>query len=72
MILNPAVGQGGAYGFWSAGQGASTRNGHSIPGSCNAAMCRENRAIRPCSELTMQVNVKYRGKPLWIMALNWK
>ena len=27
IILNPAVGRGGACGFWGAGQGATTRNG---------------------------------------------
>jgi hypothetical protein len=47
FILNPAFGQGGVCGFWGAGQGATTRNGHSIPRRCNAAMCRKNRAIRP-------------------------
>ena len=30
-----------------AGQGATTRNGCSIPRRCNAALCRQNRAIRP-------------------------
>jgi hypothetical protein len=33
-------------GFWGAGQGAMTRNGHSIARSCNVAMCRKNHAIR--------------------------
>ncbi|OJY13676.1 MAG: hypothetical protein BGO99_14650 [Nitrosospira sp. 56-18] len=26
----------------------------------------------PCSELTMQMNVEYRGKSLWLIALYWK
>ncbi|MBN9127378.1 MAG: hypothetical protein J0I90_07325, partial [Nitrosospira sp.] len=64
---NPAVGQGEVCGFWRAGQGAMTRNDHSIPGSCNAAMCRKNRAIRPCGEPTIQVDVECRQKALWIM-----
>ena len=47
MILNPAVGQGRVYSFWGAEQGAMTWNGCSIPGSCNAAMCRKNCALCP-------------------------
>ncbi|MDN5753965.1 MAG: hypothetical protein L0H15_11955, partial [Nitrosospira sp.] len=45
--LNPVVGRGEVCGFWGAGQGATTRNGRSIPRSCNAAMCRKNCAIHP-------------------------
>ncbi len=43
IILNPAVGRGEVCGFYGAGKGETTRNGHSIP---NAAMRRKNRAIR--------------------------
>jgi hypothetical protein len=37
-------------GFWGAGQGVTTRNGHSIPRSCNAALCRKKRAIHPVAQ----------------------
>jgi len=33
--------------FWSAGQGATARNGYSIPKSCNTAMYRKNCVICP-------------------------
>ncbi|CAE6516394.1 hypothetical protein NMYAN_60063 [Nitrosomonas nitrosa] len=36
--LDSSVGRGGVCGFRSAGQGATTRNSHSIPRSCNAVM----------------------------------
>ncbi|WP_176969642.1 hypothetical protein [Nitrosomonas sp. Nm33] len=44
--LDSSAGRDGVCGFASAGQGATTWNGRSIPGSCNAAMCLRNRAIR--------------------------
>ena len=68
--LNPVVGRGGVCGFWGAGQGATTRNGHSIPRSCNAAMCRKKMHNPPRSELTIKVKVKCRKKSLWIIAIN--
>jgi hypothetical protein len=47
-FYNPkSSGRSGVRGFWGAGQGATTRNGYSIPRSCNAAMCRKKHAIRP-------------------------
>ncbi|MEO6432113.1 MAG: hypothetical protein ABIO50_10225, partial [Nitrosospira sp.] len=52
LNLNPVVGRGEVYGFWGAGQGATTRNGRSIPRSCNAAMCRKNCAIHHVAPLT--------------------
>ena len=45
--LETAVGRGGVCGYGGAGQGAARRNGCSIPTSCNAALRRQNRAIRP-------------------------
>ncbi len=36
--------------LWVAGQGAARRNGHSIATSCNAALRRQNRAIRPVAD----------------------
>ena len=56
LNLKTAVGRGGVCGFRGAGQGATTRNGCSIPRSCNAAMRTENRAIRPVAGFTRQVN----------------
>jgi hypothetical protein len=47
LNLDSSVERVGVCGFPGAGQGATTRNGHSIPRSCNAAMRPENRAIRP-------------------------
>jgi len=32
IILNPVVGRGEVYGFWGAGQGATTRNGATAKG----------------------------------------
>ena len=45
--LKPAVERVGGCGCGGAEQGATTRNGHSLPRSCNTAMRRQNRAIRP-------------------------
>ena len=45
--LETSVERAGVCGFPGAGQGATTRNGRSIPRSCNAAMRPENRAIQP-------------------------
>jgi hypothetical protein len=45
--LETSVGRGGARVHRGAGQGATTRNGCSIPRRSNAAMRREGRAIRP-------------------------
>ena len=45
--LETAVGQGGGCVCGGAGQGATTRNSQSIPRSCNAAMRRRRRAVRP-------------------------
>ncbi|MFA7241451.1 MAG: ATP-binding protein [Sulfuricellaceae bacterium] len=45
--LETSVERAGVCGFPGAGQGATTRNGHSIARSCNAAMHPENRAIQP-------------------------
>ena len=50
MILETAVGRGGVCGYGGAGQGAARRNGHSIATSCNAALRRQNRAIRPVAD----------------------
>ena len=52
MVLNPAVGRGGVCGFWGAGQGATTRNGHSIQGV----------ATLPCAAKTVQ-SVLWRAHP---------
>ena len=48
--LETSVGRGGVCGFLGAWQGATTRNGHSIPRSCNAARRPKNRAIRPVAD----------------------
>ena len=58
LNLTPVVGRGEVYGFWGAGQGATTRNGRSIPRSCNAAMCRKNCAIHLVAPLTRKMSVK--------------
>ena len=50
IILEAAVGRGGVCGYGGAGQGAARRNGHSIATSCNAALRRQNRAIRPVAD----------------------
>jgi hypothetical protein len=47
-------------GFLGAGQGATTRNGRSIPRSCNAAMRPENRAIRHVAAFANKVKVEKR------------
>ncbi|WP_143032463.1 hypothetical protein [Nitrosomonas sp. Nm33] len=50
IYLDSSVGQDGVCDFASAGQGATMRNGRSIPKSCNAAMRLQNCAIRPAAE----------------------
>ena len=40
-LLDPVVERGGASGFWGAELDATTSNGHSIPRSYNAALCRK-------------------------------
>ncbi|WP_090566427.1 hypothetical protein [Nitrosomonas sp. Nm33] len=50
LNLDSSVGQDGVCDFASAGQGATMRNGRSIPKSCNAAMRLQNCAIRPAAE----------------------
>jgi hypothetical protein len=50
IILETAVGRVGVCDFRGAGQGIATRNGYSIPGSYNAAMRTENRAIQPVAD----------------------
>ena len=45
LNLETAVGRSGVCEFLGAGQGATTRNGRSIPRSCNADMHPKNRAI---------------------------
>jgi clan AA aspartic protease len=46
IILDSSVERAGVCGFAGAWQGATTRNGHSIPRSCNTAMRPQNRAIQ--------------------------
>ena len=58
LNLYSSVGRGGVYGYGGAGQGATTRNGYSIPRSCNAAMRRQNRAIRHVADLPSGQNDK--------------
>ncbi|SDY72303.1 hypothetical protein [Nitrosomonas sp. Nm33] len=48
--LDSSVEQDGVCDFASAGQGATMRNGRSIPKSCNAAMRLQNCAIRSAAE----------------------
>ena len=62
--LETSVERAGVCGFPGAGQGATTRNGHSIPfsRSCNAALRPENRAIQPVALFTKRVNPKYITK----------
>ena len=56
--LNPAVGRGGVYGFWGAGQGATTRNGHSIPRELQRCHAPRKLYNLPRSGLTRKVRVK--------------
>jgi hypothetical protein len=48
--LETAVGRGGVRGCGGVGQGATTRNGHSIPRRSNAALRRQSRAIYPVAD----------------------
>jgi hypothetical protein len=48
--LETAVGRGGVCGYGVAGQGATTRNGHSIARRGYAALRAQNHAIYPVSD----------------------
>ena len=61
--LNLAVGRCRVCGFRGAGQGATTRNGCSIPRSCNAVLCREKRAICFVAGFATKVNRLFGRKP---------
>jgi len=67
--LESSVERGGMCACGGAGQGARTRNSYSIARSCNAAMCRRKRAIRPVAALTRQVNLLWARLSLHLIGL---
>ena len=48
-LLDSSVGRGGVCGFWGAWQGATTRNGCSIPRSCTRKGCPRRERQQSCS-----------------------
>jgi hypothetical protein len=70
--LSPAVEQGWSVPFWDARQGATTRNGPFHSRELQRSHVPQKLRNSPCSELTMRVNVEYRGESLWIMGFKLK
>ena len=70
--LESSVGQGGECVCGGAGQGATTRNSGSISRSCNAAMRRRKRAIRPVAWLTQRVKHSIEAKRLKYNCSNYR